>query len=723
MSQRFMNIVAAHFVLSGRSEFIHSPIISARRAVSAHLNLYARRRSAQTSELHTTVFRLASSSNKTARRSNPAPGSGDTTSAGPSRSSSKAGPSGEALDEAKGVETSSTLGSLERKPSSASQAASAATSRSAAADEQDIHGVSGNVGRNKDQSQPRQAKRRRLPLILALLVTAGAGLYGVDEYLNARILQRNIRTLWCGLTIALDYKINFDPKNAESVAALHERCADRLLAVCDENQGLYTKLGQAVASNSFILPKPYAQLNRLLDDAERMPWEIVRKVLEGELGDRLEQVFESINEKPIAAASIAQVHLGILRGNGDEESRKVAVKVQRPQIRAQAYWDLLCFRILLRFYEQIFELPLSYFGQYISDQILQETSFVHEAENSEQLRKYIATDPLKLVRDTVSVPKVYRDLSGERVLVMEYVSDAVKMTDQKGMERLGLSVRDVAKSVCEVFASQIFQYGLVQADGHAGNILVRRNPQYENASIFRSAAKPKHQVILIDHGLVIPLSEDFRRQYAKLWKAIYQVDLPTLEKITQSWGMGEGSSELFASATLMKPWSKPKTEAEKAEAAKKRAQDPRSDADIQKERMKSFLVQVELTPKELIFVGRSMRIIQANCQVLGSPVNRLNILARHAASALVSPKSPSFKERVDSLRFKTALFIIDGAFLTSRLVHWLSLLFRNPLGALGLRELAPTEKRKGLEDDLARGMQEMGEEYGLDLSDAFEMEQ
>lgn len=62
-----------------------------------------------------------------------------------------------------------------------------------------------------------------------------------------------------------------------------------------------------------------------------------------------------------------------MRGKDGQPDRVVAVKVQRPAIRKQAYFDLLSFRILLRFYERIFELPLAYFGQYISDQILLET--------------------------------------------------------------------------------------------------------------------------------------------------------------------------------------------------------------------------------------------------------------------------------------------------------------------------------------------------------------
>lgn len=107
------------------------------------------------------------------------------------------------------------------------------------------------------------------------------------------------------------------------------------------------------------------------------------------------------------------------------------------------------------------------------------------------------------------------------------------------------------------------------------------------------------------------LSENFRRQYAELWRAIFQLDIKTLERITQAWGMGQGSSELFASATLMRPWKKPKSkEEEQKEREERERNGGRVDYNKQKELIKGFLVHVELVPKELIFVSRSMRIVQ-----------------------------------------------------------------------------------------------------------------
>lgn len=163
------------------------------------------------------------------------------------------------------------------------------------------------------------------------------------------------------------------------------------------------------------------------------------------------QVFESFDEVPIAAASVAQVHKAKLRSDGDV----VAVKVQRPAIRAQAYWDLLSFRTLLRFYSHVFDLPFSYFGGYISEQIHRETDFLAELSNAKRARGLIQDDPEQIIRDTCYVPYCIDNLCTDRVLIMEYIQGATRMTDEKGLKSMGLNVREVARSVCEMFASQV----------------------------------------------------------------------------------------------------------------------------------------------------------------------------------------------------------------------------------------------------------------------------
>lgn len=121
--------------------------------------------------------------------------------------------------------------------------------------------------------------------------------------------------------------------------------------------------------------------------------------------------------------------------------------------------------------ERIFDLPLSFASEYVSHQIELETHFDHERENTERIRNFVLNDPPKNLRGGVAyVPAVHAAFCTPRLLVMEYIDGAVKMTDVEGMERkLGLNTIKVMNSVCEVFAAQVFRWGFVNADPHVSN--------------------------------------------------------------------------------------------------------------------------------------------------------------------------------------------------------------------------------------------------------------
>lgn len=367
--------------------------------------------------------------------------------------------------------------------------------------------------------------------------------------------------------------------------------------------------------------------------------------------------------------------------------------------------------------------------------VQKETRFDLEAENARLARGAIKTSSTAVVRNTCYVPWVSDEWSTPRLLVEEYIGQSANLIDIERVRRMGLSTKAVAQSVMEVFADQIFQSGFVQADGHPANILVRKHPDADKHRFWLhwGARYVPHQVVLIDHGLYVHLSAEFRREYAELWRAIWEVDVPVLEKITTHWGMDPASADLFASATLMRPWSRGQKETEMpdetSELSRQRGM---------KDKLKSFLVNVELVPKELIFVSRSMRIVQANNQALGSPVNRLNVLARHAADALIQERtstlwkviSPPTNESQDlSARFREwatnrrayitfhmVLLLVDVAFQLSRFAHW----FRWVFSYLPFTPNGP-RTRGGFEDDLEAQMRELARnEFGVELdADSF----
>jgi aarF domain-containing kinase len=129
-------------------------------------------------------------------------------------------------------------------------------------------------------------------------------------------------------------------------------------------------------------------------------------------------------------------------------------------------------------------------------------------------------------------------------------------------------------------------------------LIVRPNPRYPR----------EPQIVLLDHGLYVRLSEDFRREYALLWRGLLTLDRDVIASVTRGWGFG--APDLFASATLMRPvrFKKSKEEQEIAKHEEKL-----SDYELgqrMKAKMRDFLKNTDLMPKELAFIGRNMRIMQ-----------------------------------------------------------------------------------------------------------------
>jgi aarF domain-containing kinase len=152
----------------------------------------------------------------------------------------------------------------------------------------------------------------------------------------------------------------------------------------------------------------------------------------------------------------------------------------------------------------------------------------------------------------------------------------------------------------DLFCAQIFRWGWVHCDPHPGNIFIRPHPLHPH----------RPQLVLIDHGLYVKLTPEFRRQYSELWKALLAMDLSTLFRVAGQWGIG--APDLFASSVLLKPVSIGNNNKDKNGDTKGKEQQPKQlsqyDASMQlKGKLKTFLVDTDKMPKELIFVGRNMR--------------------------------------------------------------------------------------------------------------------
>lgn len=297
------------------------------------------------------------------------------------------------------------------------------------------------------------------------------------------------------------------------------------------------------------------------------------------------------------------------------------------------------------------------------DHMMLETDFENEASNSERMADLVASDPQ--LRERVYIPRVFHDLSSKRILTTEWI-DGKKLWDKDGISApvqylddpqssiggLGLDLGDVMETVTELFSVQMFQWGFVHCDPNPGNILVRRLP----------SGKP--QVVLIDHGLYITLSDKLRLQYARFWKGLITNDTQTLDEVAREWGIP--SSKPWADVFLMRFDATKNNSNSTTEG-----QGEVNETDVIVEELSGFFGDVDLWPRELVFLERNLGLVQGHNQHLGSPVNRIKMIGLSAARALRHDKSYRQELRQSqtlwrSLQFRWTMFMLDLAFWFSR---------------------------------------------------------
>jgi predicted unusual protein kinase regulating ubiquinone biosynthesis (AarF/ABC1/UbiB family) len=280
----------------------------------------------------------------------------------------------------------------------------------------------------------------------------------------------------------------------------HSWSARHIYETAVRRQGLLIKFGQALGSRPDLIPDEYIEvLSRLQDRVPSRTFPVIRRAVEGELGRTLEDVFESFDEEPIAAASLAQVHRATLK-----DGRIAAVKVQYPGIQEIVENDLANIRFLLRVLAR-FERNLDFTPiiEEISMTAPQELDFINEGHNAELIAANFGP------REDIIVPKIHWEYSTRRVLTMEYL-DGIKITDLAGLDRAGIDHQAVAQLVTDAYCEQLYQHGMFHADPHPGNLFVR--PPAERGG--------KPVLIMLDFGLCRKIDDKFRLGYARMVHAM-----------------------------------------------------------------------------------------------------------------------------------------------------------------------------------------------------------
>ncbi|OAP60848.1 hypothetical protein AYL99_05850 [Fonsecaea erecta] len=371
--------------------------------------------------------------------------------------------------------------------------------------------------------------------------SAGASLllFGDDIKHGWLAAERTGRVVTTLAVCINDYRVTLNEQHDDpeehnrSLKACHKRCADRTLKAMEANGSIFIKLGQHISSMGYLLPTEYTEtFVPLQDKCPVSSYESIEEMYLKDTGHRIEDHFDDFTKDPIGAASLAQVHLAVMKDTG----QRVAVKVQHPSLEEWVPLDLALTRFTFRTLKRAFpDYDLEWLSNEMDFSLPQELDFRLEGQNAMYAKQYFE----RHTRFPLVIPQVIS--ANKRILVMDYVMGA-RVDNLPYFKEHNISRAEVSATLARIFNVMIFSKGApLHCDPHAGNIAIRHNPKRRYPYNF--------DVILYDHGLYRMPDDKLRRDYAKLWLAVIDADEAKMRKYAyEVAGIGDKEFPLFASA-------------------------------------------------------------------------------------------------------------------------------------------------------------------------------
>ncbi len=282
---------------------------------------------------------------------------------------------------------------------------------------------------------------------------------------------------------------------------------ERIRMVCEELGTSYIKLAQIASNRPDLLPEDLIlELTKLQDSAPKVPFEHIEKIMVDTFKKPLSELVESFDEKPLASASMAQVHRAVLTGG-----QEVVFKVQRPDIARKIEADIA----ILKKLAQVIE---NYFPQYVSFQprelvkmfeksIRKELKFNYEANNLKRFQNQFKHN------NNVYVPNVYMEYVTDKILCMEYI-EGYKITDLEQLRQIGFTGPELALLGINIYFEQVFDHGFFHADPHPGNLFILKNKK----------------ICFIDFGMMGTILDSDKMLLGDMLLAVHDRDVPGLKK-------------------------------------------------------------------------------------------------------------------------------------------------------------------------------------------------
>ncbi len=426
----------------------------------------------------------------------------------------------------------------------------------------------------------------------------------------AERLYRTSRTGFLAAQVYLSYKVPLMVDRARradykrrNLSPVHERNAGKIYRTAIELRGLMIKLAQVIGTRSDVFPPEYIRiLSKCHDAVPPRSFAEIAPVVEQDLGAPIGRLFDDFEPRPIAAASLAQVHRARLRDGG----AVVAVKVQYPDIAEVVRTDIANMTKICSIYERLDPQPMALMPllEELQKHLTMELDFKREVDSAERIAELFKDDP------AVTVPRVCHELSSRRVITMEFVS-GIKPTDKDALAAAGLNPAEVVQELMRVYVTMILARGFFQADPHPGNIFV--NPHR------RSDGKVIPRFVLMDFGLSKELPKGFGYALFNLMFAIMTQHDATAVKAFRELGFETRNGD-------------PSTLLMIAHALNRRAPGRRFEGEFNHEITEELFKTIRenpviRVPSDFVLVGRAFELLSGIAHTLGARANVLTAMA------------------------------------------------------------------------------------------------
>ncbi|HVL01378.1 MAG TPA: AarF/UbiB family protein [Dongiaceae bacterium] len=305
---------------------------------------------------------------------------------------------------------------------------------------------------------------------------------------------------------------------------LHLQPPERARRAMEEMGPTLIKLGQILATRVDLFPPEWiTEFGKLQDEVPPVPFADLQPQVERSLGQPLNRVFRTVDERPLGTASMAQVHRATT-----VKGEKVVLKIRKPNISDKIEADLRLLKYVAKLAEsQSFELKRYSPFQIVREferSLLRELDFSVECKNAERIAHNLRRF------DFVKIPRIYWEWTCEDLNVQEFI-DGIPARNVREIDAAGLDRKLIARRGAKVAWHMMLVDGFFHADPHPGNILVL----------------PKNQIAILDFGMVGKLSNTRRDQLMKLVRHAVFREIPAAVRILQQWSNKSGNFEQLVS--------------------------------------------------------------------------------------------------------------------------------------------------------------------------------